>query len=103
MEEFVWDEEQEGFLDFELEESLEHAKITETKVTLAGLLTTDHEPPLSVVKEVLRVVWRNMRNVRVVKSKERLYAITVEDEDVASRLISVNPWFVKGHTFTIKQ
>ncbi|VVA20610.1 PREDICTED: PRUPE_6G158100 [Prunus dulcis] len=41
--------------------------------------------------------------VKVVKSKENVYAVTMEDEAIASRLLEGNPWFVKGHVFTLKQ
>lgn len=67
MEDFVWDSEQEGNLAFELEENLELDDVPENRVTLAGLLVADHEPPLAVVKEVLRAAWSNMGYVRVVK------------------------------------
>lgn len=103
MEDFVWDSEQEGYLAFELEENLELDDVPENRVTLAGLLIADHEPPLAVVKEVLRAAWCNMGYVRVVKSKSNLYAITVEDEEVADRIMSGNPWLVKGHTLSVKQ
>ncbi|KAI5344400.1 PREDICTED: At4g02000 [Prunus dulcis] len=41
--------------------------------------------------------------VKVVKSKENVYVVTMEDAAIASRLLEGNPWFVKGHVFTLKQ
>ncbi|KAL6289519.1 hypothetical protein ACE6H2_007029 [Prunus campanulata] len=40
--------------------------------------------------------------IKVVKSKENVYVVIVEDEAVANRLLEGDPWFVKRHAFTLK-
>lgn len=74
----------------------------ENKISMVGLLVADHEPPHSVVKDVLRAIWGNMSVVKVLHAKKNVYSITVGEEEDARRLMEGNPWFIKGNTFTIK-
>lgn len=85
------------------EDSLDLQERPENKITLVGLLIAEHEPPQSVVKEILRAIWNNMGAVKVTKAKEKVYAITVGEEAVARRLLEGNPWFIKGFTFNTGQ
>ncbi|KAL6294417.1 hypothetical protein ACE6H2_002559 [Prunus campanulata] len=84
------------------EDSLDLEERHDNRITLVGLLIADQEPPQSVVKEVLRVAWSNMGEVKVSKAKPNVFAITVGQEDVARRLIDGSPWFVKGYTLSMK-
>ncbi|CAL8172062.1 unnamed protein product [Prunus armeniaca] len=84
------------------DDSLDLEENIENKITLVGLLIADHEPTQGIVKDVLRAIWTNMGQVKVLKAKENVYSITVGDEAVASRLIDGSPWFIKGNPFTIK-
>lgn len=43
-----------------------------------------------------------MGPVKVVKSNENVYVVTLEDEVVDIWLLEGNLWFVKGHVFTMK-
>ncbi|CAB4303126.1 unnamed protein product [Prunus armeniaca] len=61
-----------------------------------------HEPPQTVIKEVLHFVWNNIRAVKVTKANENVYAITLGEEVVARQLLDDNPWFVKGFSFSVK-
>ncbi|CAL9026175.1 unnamed protein product, partial [Prunus brigantina] len=84
------------------EDSLDLEERIENKIALVGLLIAENEPPQSIVKDILRVVWSNMGNIKVCRAKENVYSITVEEEEVARRLLDGNPWFIKGFTFTLK-
>ncbi|KAI5324302.1 hypothetical protein L3X38_033375 [Prunus dulcis] len=69
------------------DDSLDLEENIENKITLVGLLIADHEPTQGIVKDVLRAIWTNMGQVKVLKAKENVYSITVGDEAVASRII----------------
>ncbi|KAH0981110.1 hypothetical protein GBA52_008287 [Prunus armeniaca] len=89
-------------LSIRFDDWLELEDKTEESITLVGLLVVDHEPPQSVVKDILHAIWTNMGHIKVMRAKDNVFAITVSDEEVARRLIDGNPWFIKGNPFTIK-
>lgn len=55
-----------------------------------------------MAKEILKVAWNNMGEVKVSKAKPNVYAITVGKEDVAHWLLDGSPWIVKRYTLTAK-
>ncbi|KAM1624242.1 hypothetical protein ACFX13_022611 [Malus domestica] len=71
-------------------------------IQLTGRLITYEEPLESVVKEVLRLFWNGLGVVGIICVKPNIYSITVGDDQVASRILEGNPWFVKGYTFSVK-
>ncbi|CAB4313912.1 unnamed protein product [Prunus armeniaca] len=84
------------------DDSLDLEERIESKIVLVGLLIAHVEPPQTIVKEILRAAWSRMGVIKVNKAKENVYSITVAEEEVASRILDGNPWFIKGYTFTVK-
>ncbi|KAL6272180.1 hypothetical protein ACE6H2_022872 [Prunus campanulata] len=71
-------------------DSLDLQERIENKIALVGLLIAENETPQSIVKDILRVVWSNMGNVKVCRAKENVYSIKVEEEEVQAHRLPRN-------------
>ncbi|VVA33993.1 PREDICTED: uncharacterized protein [Prunus dulcis] len=82
------------------DDSLDLEENIENKITLVGLLIADHEPTQGIVKDVLRAIWTNMGQVKVLKAKENVYSITELSrfgESLDNSLFEGAPSFKKSH------
>ncbi|KAM2301702.1 hypothetical protein ACFX1S_032594 [Malus domestica] len=89
-------------LNITFEHNLDLEERFDNNIHLVGRLIADNEPSQTVVKEVLRSAWNKMGLVRVQRAKANVYAITVEDEAVARKILEGNPWFTRDYTFSVK-
>ncbi|KAM1271324.1 hypothetical protein ACFX2J_032162 [Malus domestica] len=94
------EEEMMDCLNITFEHNLDLEERFDNNIHLVGRLIADNEPSQTVVKEVLRSAWNKMGLVRVQRAKANVYAITVEDEAVARKILEGNPWFTRDYTFS---
>ncbi|XP_009367351.2 uncharacterized protein LOC103957011 [Pyrus x bretschneideri] len=96
------DEEEMECLSVTFEDSLDLEERLENNIHLVGRLITNNEPSEHMVKEVLHNAWNKMGDVKILKAKPNILAITVEEEAITRRLLEGNPWFIKDYTFSVK-
>ncbi|CAL2226562.1 unnamed protein product [Prunus armeniaca] len=69
-------------------------------IPLIGVLMADKLPNRGAVEGILRKAWEPFGEVKISVVKDNLFAITVESEDMAGRILERGPWAVMGYAFS---
>ncbi|CAB4303387.1 unnamed protein product [Prunus armeniaca] len=70
---------------------------------LVGGVIAEKMPNRGAVKNILRSAWKDFGEARITWVQDNLFSITVQDEDMATKILNNGPWSVAKQCFSVKR
>lgn len=70
---------------------------------LVGAVIIEKMPDRGAVKNILRSTWKDFGEARITWVQENLFSITMQDEDMATKILNNGPWSVANQCFSVKR
>ncbi|KAL6286553.1 hypothetical protein ACE6H2_010943 [Prunus campanulata] len=89
-------------LTIQLEESLGISSL-ENGPKLIGAVIANKMPNRGAIKNILKTAWQEFGEAKITWIRENLFAISVQDEDMARKILERGPWSVMRHCFSVRR